>query len=177
MLAQAVTERRQVFDAAVGNVLRAVAAHHQRQGSSFTVGGSSASGGSASLSRRRGSKQHVPCFAALLPGGGVGEEVFVSSITSFLNIYNTVLVARLLCTWFPQVPQQIVGPLATLSDPYLGAFRGLIPPLGGLDLSPILAFTVLNVHQSGAAALPAELEKGKSVRMKPVVQLARRKRE
>ena len=51
----------------------------------------------------------------------------------------------------------IVGPLSTLADPYLNAFRGLIPPLGGLDLSPILAFTLLNVVQSAAAALPAEL--------------------
>ena len=76
-------------------------------------------------------------------------------------------VARLLCTWFPQVPQQIVGPLATMSDPYLNAFRGLIPPLGGLDLSPILAFTVLNVLQGGAAALPAEVAKGKAVRQQP----------
>jgi YggT family protein len=42
-------------------------------------------------------------------------------------------------------------------DPYLNVFRGLIPPLGGLDLSPILAFLVLNAFTSTAAALPAEL--------------------
>ena len=42
--------------------------------------------------------------------------------------------------------------------PYLNAFRGLIPPIGGsIDLSPILAFVVLNAFQSTAAALPAEL--------------------
>ncbi|PKA53572.1 hypothetical protein AXF42_Ash009068 [Apostasia shenzhenica] len=46
----------------------------------------------------------------------------------------------------------------TLCDPYLNIFRGLIPPIGGtLDLSPILAFMVLNVFNSTAAALPAEL--------------------
>ena len=34
----------------------------------------------------------------------------------------------------------------TLCDPYLNLFRGLIPPLGGtIDLSPILAFIVLDV--------------------------------
>lgn len=42
-----------------------------------------------------------------------------------------------------------------------------MPPLGGLDLSPILAFTVLNVLQGGAAALPAEMAKGKAVRQQP----------
>ena len=36
---------------------------------------------------------------------------------------------------------------STLCDPYLNLFRGLIPPLGGtLDLSPILAFVVLDVR-------------------------------
>ncbi|KAJ6732555.1 YLMG-like protein 2 CHLOROPLASTIC [Salix purpurea] len=47
---------------------------------------------------------------------------------------------------------------STLCDPYLNIFRGIIPPLGGtLDLSPILAFLVLNTFTSTAAALPAEL--------------------
>lgn len=47
---------------------------------------------------------------------------------------------------------------STLCDPYLNIFRGIIPPLGGtLDLSPILAFLVLNAFTSTAAALPAEL--------------------
>ena len=36
---------------------------------------------------------------------------------------------------------------STLCDPYLNLFRGLIPPIGGtLDLSPILAFIVLDVR-------------------------------
>ena len=47
---------------------------------------------------------------------------------------------------------------STICDPYLNIFRGIIPPLGGtLDLSPILAFLVLNAFTSTAAALPAEL--------------------
>jgi YggT family protein len=47
---------------------------------------------------------------------------------------------------------------STICDPYLNIFRGIIPPLGGtLDLSPILAFLVLNALSSTAAALPAEL--------------------
>ena len=57
-------------------------------------------------------------------------------------------------------------PLATLCDPYLNLFRGIIPPVGGtIDLSPILAFTVLNVFTNTAAALPAEVDaKGNLIR-------------
>ena len=47
---------------------------------------------------------------------------------------------------------------SSVTDPYLNLFRGIIPPLGGtLDLSPIIAFTVLNVFTSSAAALPCEM--------------------
>ncbi|KAK6129520.1 hypothetical protein DH2020_036753 [Rehmannia glutinosa] len=64
----------------------------------------------------------------------------------------------LVLTWFPNAPPAVVSPLSTLCDPYLNIFRGIIPPLGGtLDLSPILAFLVLNAFTSTAAALPAEL--------------------
>ncbi|KAJ0987511.1 hypothetical protein J5N97_005867 [Dioscorea zingiberensis] len=97
-------------------------------------------------------------FAAILPGDSVAGLVVANGITNFLNIYNTLLVVRLVLTWFPNSPPAIVAPLSTICDPYLNIFRGIIPPLGGtLDLSPILAFLVLNVFESTAAALPAEL--------------------
>jgi len=96
-------------------------------------------------------------FAAIIPGDSAVEMVVTSTIYNFLNIYNTIIICRLVLTWFPNPPQQIVGPLATMCDPYLNLFRGIIPPLGGLDLSPILAFVVLNTFTSTAAALPCEM--------------------
>ncbi|KAL7165692.1 hypothetical protein ACSBR2_036551 [Camellia fascicularis] len=97
-------------------------------------------------------------FAAILPGDSVAGVVVANGILNFLNIYNTLLIVRLVLTWFPNSPPAIVSPLSTLCDPYLNIFRGIIPPLGGtLDLSPILAFLVLNAFTSTAAALPAEL--------------------
>lgn len=97
-------------------------------------------------------------FAALIPGNSPAEIVFTSGISSFLSLYNAAIVGRLLLSWWPQAPQAIVSPLATLTDPYLGLFRGLIPPLGGtIDLSPILAFVTLDLLTSSAAALPCEM--------------------
>lgn len=107
-------------------------------------------------------------------------------VAAFLREGDTRLLAR-----FPSPPQFILQPLATLADPYLNAFRGLLPAVvrllcsggcqapsysaacllqGGLDLSPILAFTVLNVVQSGAAALPAELSAARKLRVPKLVK-------
>lgn len=97
-------------------------------------------------------------FAALIPGNSPAEIVFTSGISSFLSLYNAAIIGRLLLSWWPQAPQAIVSPLATLTDPYLNLFRGIIPPLGGtIDLSPILAFVTLDLLTSSAAALPCEM--------------------
>ncbi|XP_010520479.1 PREDICTED: ylmG homolog protein 2, chloroplastic [Tarenaya hassleriana] len=97
-------------------------------------------------------------FAAVLPGDSVAGMVVANGLMNFFNIYNSLLVVRLVLTWFPNTPPAIVSPLSTICDPYLNIFRGIIPPLGGtLDLSPILAFLVLNAFTSTAAALPCEL--------------------
>ncbi|XP_020582138.1 ylmG homolog protein 2, chloroplastic [Phalaenopsis equestris] len=107
----------------------------------------------------RGSRSSLSVhkFAAILPGDSVAGILVANGISNFLNIYNTLLVVRLVLTWFPNSPPAIVSPLSTICDPYLNIFRGIIPPLGGtLDLSPILAFIVLNAFTSTAAALPAE---------------------
>ena len=97
------------------------------------------------------------CFAAIIPGSSPAEYVITTGIASTLNIYNTLLICRLILTWFPDPPRAIVGPLSTLCDPYLGLFRGILPNLGGLDFSPILAFVTLNFLTSSAVALPAEM--------------------
>jgi len=97
-------------------------------------------------------------LGAMIPGDSAVEVVLTSGLFSTLKIYNNLLIGRLIVTWFPAAPQQIVYPLATICDPYLNLFRGIIPPLGGLDLSPILAFTALNFFTSTAAALPAQID-------------------
>eukprot|EP00262_Sarcandra_glabra_P012560 TRINITY_DN3263_c0_g1_i2.p1 TRINITY_DN3263_c0_g1~~TRINITY_DN3263_c0_g1_i2.p1 ORF type:complete len:217 (+),score=5.70 TRINITY_DN3263_c0_g1_i2:122-772(+) len=52
-------------------------------------------------------------FAAILPGDSVAGLVVASGISNFLNIYNTLLVVRLVLTWFPNSPPAIVSPLST----------------------------------------------------------------
>jgi YggT family protein len=50
------------------------------------------------------------CFAAVL-GDSVAAVVVSNGINNFLSLYNTVLVVRLVLTWFPNTPPAIAGPL------------------------------------------------------------------
>ncbi len=71
-------------------------------------------------------------------------------ISSFLGIYSTILLIRILLTWFPSInwSDQPFEAVAQLTDPYLNLFRSIIPPLGGFDVSSILAILALQFTQS-----------------------------
>ena len=64
-----------------------------------------------------------------------------------ITLYNYLLIIRILLTWFPNLDTSnpILTSLFSRTDPYLNVFRGVIPPLGGLDLSPILALISLSL--------------------------------
>lgn len=69
------------------------------------------------------------------------------ALANFISIYFILIIIRVLLSWFPNInwlspPFSI---LSQLTDPYLNFFRSFIPPLGGLDLSPILAILVLQL--------------------------------
>lgn len=73
--------------------------------------------------------------------------LLANTLVTFLNIYMVLMFVRILLSWFPNInwydpPFSI---LSQLTDPYLNLFRSLIPPLGGIDLSPIIAIFVLQI--------------------------------
>jgi YggT family protein len=76
--------------------------------------------------------------------------LLTTTLATFLQIYLFLLFVRILLTWFPTVGwmNQIANTISPLTDPYLNIFRSFIPPVGGLDLSPILAILLLQVLSS-----------------------------
>ena len=76
----------------------------------------------------------------------VAYKIF-SVLASTAQLFSYLLVIRVLLTWFPGVDWNngVLSALSSLTDPYLNIFRGVIPPIGGFDISPILAFLLLNV--------------------------------
>lgn len=96
--------------------------------------------------------------AMAIPGYGLAEQVFVGGFSNFLQAYNLIITARVLLSWVPQAQGiAVLQPVFAITDPYLNLFRGIIPPIGGLDLSPLAAFFLLNVLTSATAALGADL--------------------
>eukprot|EP00980_Cylindrotheca_fusiformis_P024200 scaffold11634_cov109-Cylindrotheca_fusiformis.AAC.3 len=96
--------------------------------------------------------------AVAIPGYGIAEQVFVGGFANFLSIYNIVITARILLSWFPAAANVgLLQPVYQITDPYLNLFRGIIPPVFGLDLSPLLAFFLLSTLQSATAAVGSEL--------------------
>jgi YggT family protein len=73
-------------------------------------------------------------------------------ISTLLQIYTWILIARLIISWFPRPPdwaRPIYTFLYVLTEPVLRLVRPLIPPLRmgamALDLTPILIFVVLQI--------------------------------
>jgi YggT family protein len=89
-----------------------------------------------------------------MPNDILGPAFLITVISTTLNYYLYILFARLLLTWFPNIDwmQQIVGILSPITDPYLNLFR-FVPPIGPIDLSPIIAIFALQFAMQGLALL------------------------
>ncbi len=77
----------------------------------------------------------------------MSTTLITESLANFLQIYILLILVRVLLTWFQTAgwAQQTMTFLSPITDPYLNLFRSFIPPLGGLDISPILAILLLQL--------------------------------
>lgn len=68
-----------------------------------------------------------------------------STVSKFAELYSILIVIRLSLGWLPKL-NAFNEPYATLYgmvDPYLRFFRGMVPTVFGVDLSPVLALLFL----------------------------------
>lgn len=65
------------------------------------------------------------------------------------QLYVFILIIRAVLSWFPMSPTSALAPVARISfvltEPVVAPFRRIIPPLGGFDLSYLVAFIVVEV--------------------------------
>jgi YggT family protein len=81
--------------------------------------------------------------------------LFVLNLVQLLfTIYTFMLFGYILMSWIPNLRESPIGEiLGKFVEPILGPFRKIIPPLGMIDISPIVAIIALNLARRGAESL------------------------
>jgi YggT family protein len=78
-------------------------------------------------------------------------DTIQSFVNVFIGVYILVILVYIITSWIrlPYSPwlNRIQRFLYDVCDPYLRLFRRLIPPLGPLDLTPMVAVIVLLVFR------------------------------
>jgi YggT family protein len=70
-----------------------------------------------------------------------------------LSAYTIILLIRIVLSWTsmfwspPSSLTPIIRVIYDLTEPVMGAFRKVIPPIGGLDLSPMFIFIIIRIIQ------------------------------
>ncbi|WP_346010281.1 YggT family protein [Paenibacillus sp. SYP-B3998] len=71
-----------------------------------------------------------------------------------MEIYYFMIIGYLVLSWFPNARDSFIGGLlAKLVEPYLRPFRKIIPSIGPIDLSPIVALIALRFVVLGIVAV------------------------
>jgi YggT family protein len=98
----------------------------------------------------------------LINGAGlVGPTLIVAwSVIGVLgllvNIYFFALLAMIIISWVaPASRHPALLLLFQITEPVMAPVRRLLPPMGGLDFSPILVFILINVLQIGLRHMAA----------------------
>ncbi len=77
-------------------------------------------------------------------------------VCRLFDLYLIALFIRVILSWFPITPgtfmAQAYDVLYTITEPLLGPIRRMIPPLGAIDISPIVAIIVVRVVSSAVCS-------------------------
>lgn len=75
-------------------------------------------------------------------------------IITLINIYSWLIIIYVLMSWVPNARESGFGHmLGRIVEPYLEPFRKIIPPIGMIDISPIVAFMALRFAEVGVRAI------------------------
>lgn len=75
--------------------------------------------------------------------------MFLGILVRIVDIYTLIIFVYVLMSWIPRktgIIADIDNALEKICEPYLGLFRKIIPPIGGMiDISPIIAILALQL--------------------------------
>ena len=94
-----------------------------------------------------------------LPGGSIVFWSLVDLVRASLHLLIFVVIVQVIISWVnPYMPLAPV--FDALTRPFYGFFRRFIPPIGGIDLSPLFVVVLAQVALIVLAGLPRTLLTG-----------------
>ncbi|MEA5076911.1 MAG: YggT family protein [Coriobacteriia bacterium] len=69
-------------------------------------------------------------------------------LSQLVSFYEILIIAYIIMSWIRPVDGligDIYRVLGTITEPWLGIFRRFIPPIGMIDISPIVAVIALRI--------------------------------
>lgn len=80
------------------------------------------------------------------------QDDVVTYVNALFVVFTLLILIRILLSWVPtapvrRVPRAIYDFVIQSTDWFLNIFRRIIPPLGVIDISPIVALIVLYIVQ------------------------------
>ena len=74
-----------------------------------------------------------------------------SIVSGLIQLLNLLLIVWCLLSWFPNIRwyDQPFKTLDMIVQPIVAPFRKIIPPIGNIDISPMIAMLVLNAISIG----------------------------
>ena len=71
------------------------------------------------------------------------------AVSTLFYFYFFLIIIRIFLSWIPSIDwlSQPFAGIRSVTDPFLNIFRGVIPPIGMLDISPIVAIILLQILQ------------------------------
>lgn len=81
-------------------------------------------------------------------------ETVIVTVSLLFRAYFIMIFIYILMSWIPGTRDSSFGQLiGKLVEPYLDIFRKIIPPLGMIDFSPIVAIIALNFAERGLMSI------------------------
>ena len=63
-----------------------------------------------------------------------------------IEIYTWIVLASVLLSWVPSLRENVVGHwIESVTEPVFAQVRKVLPPLGGLDLTPLAVLLLLRL--------------------------------
>jgi len=74
--------------------------------------------------------------------------ILYNLVSALVKVLELAIFARVLLSWVSvSRDNRLVSIILEITEPILGPIRRVVPPLGGLDLSPMIALILIEMAQ------------------------------